>query len=1068
MFKKLMESEVAKYIAATLCMLIVFALTLSMGASLASYTKDLGTVATISLMSTDDEHQLLMLHEGYRFRDSVLYQEPHASAKKLVFGTWNEYYDELGITGTEATLESFIRTGVAQNAIDCSQDWNRGILAFHNASTNTTYILSAQDRTLYANPNSMGLIYYGSQSWMDTHNGSIWNETLTEIEFSSKFDVSKVENFTSFFGRMKNLTTINGIKYFDTSSATNMSQMFYYLPSLASSDGWAAGTLNLTSFDTSKVTNMHGMFVALHSLGTLDLSSFDNSSLQYVGSFASGKTLRTIYVSEKWKLKDYPKDADGPASFEDGSSNLAYYNLSSFADNTQDMNGVQYTPNLASPGADTYAFQKEKNPNTYQSCDYANWLYGYFTLKDESAHHSNFTLSSGGTLRRYFMKDQRWTGNSSYNCTGIVLGSWNDYGVAAGGADYSYESFLNTPTDSYAEWTTGYCDNLGSGNVRMFANNGILYVLSAGHNTLYLNKDSRQMFALGTGDKVLGSDGIYKDGPNTSVLKITLDIVDARYCTNMDGFFSQCRGLVQISGFQKLGDTSKVTDMSEMFYYNFELSNIDLSKLKTDSVTNMYAMFIGCEKLTSIDLSYANFSKLKIAGNMFNGLKLCERIYVTPTQGHFPTLSTTNTSANDNLEQYNTKVFFNCPVLVGNDGTSMLANDTEYSYAYAHTNAGGFFSIKGAAKSADGKFNLPEGAITGLDAGLAPDPVSAPLSDEGIADLVAYFEDNAPENYALDSFVFYVERGMSKRVDAEGISAFLEEYFSDGTSPDLLVTPVYMPVGAEDEADVPFELSEGYISGLDIGLKPLTVDAPFEKFGDLFNILNWGEDNAPEGYLLDTFMFYTDYMYKEMYIEDAFDFLDAHYADGADTVFNVTPVYMPDPDYVPPAQETPSEEPAETPEGGEAVEGDGTTEGDGSTEGGTEGTAPEGDAPSSGDEATGDESGDTPSDSGSTDTGSESTDTPSEPSDTPSSDDNGDSDSSTPSDVPVETPSETPDAPVDTPDAAPVETPVVAPSTGGDEGSGSGSSGGESDSGSSSAPADTGSVEAPSSGEVSE
>lgn len=989
MFKKIMHSSATQYIVAAVSMLVVFALTLSLGSSLASYTKDLGTIATISLMTTDDRSQLI-LHEGFRFRNNVMHSAPFYNSTKLVFGTWNDHYDDIGVAGTQPTLESFIRTGEAQNAVDCSSFWNRGILAFYNSATKTTYVLSAQDRKIYANENSESLIYFGNQEWQNAHNGSIWNETLTEIVFDDNFDTSMVKDWTSFFGRMKNLTTINGIENFDTSAAIDMSQMFYYLPNLVSVDGWAAGTLNLTRFDTSKVTNMHGMFVALHKISTIDLSSFDNSSLQYVGSFASGALLNTIYVSEKWKLKEYPIDADGPAENPDGSTNLAYCNLFAFPADSQDMNGNAYTSQLASPGSNSYSFQKTQNPTIYQSCKYANWLYGYFTLKDTAKIHSTFMLKSGSDIRTYFMKDLRWTGTSTYNCTRIILGSWNDYGVLAGGADHSYESFLNTATDTYAaapSWTAGYADNAEAGNIRTFANNGTLYILSAGHNTLYLNQNCTSMFALGTGTKDTNTaDGIPMKGPNESVTNITLDGVNANYCTNMNELFAQCRALTKVSGFHAIGSTAKVTDMSEMFYYNFELFDIDLSTLETDAVTNMYAMFIGCESLTSINFGAANFSKLKIAGNMFNGLKLCERIYVNPATGHFPTLSTTNTSANANLEQYNTRVFFNCPLLTGNHGDMLANNTTEYSYAYAHTNDGGFFtSSLSMATLGEDLFQLPEGAVTGLDLGLAPNVISSMPSQMVIDTILETAEENTPKNYSFDSLMFYNEEmGITQQVDLANVDAFLESCYEYGDELELYITPVYMP-NENSEAELPFTLQDGYISGLDIGLEPDLVTEPLDM-GGIFDLLNKGEENTPEGYLLDTFMFYNDYQYKEMYIEDAEDFLDAYFSNrNADPLY-VTPLYMPDPDYVPPVEEEPVED---TP----AVE---DTESGTSTENNTT-----------------DESGE-----------SESVNTPADtPVETPEE---------TPAETPVETPEETPedtaeDTPTETPDETPAETPVETP-----------------------------------------
>ena len=75
-------------------------------------------------------------------------------------------------------------------------------------------------------------------------------------------------------------------KDFDTSSVTDMSNMFY---------GCILSTLDLSSFDTSAVTNMNNMFKYCKRLTTLDLSSFDTSAVTSMGfMFYNCNNLTTI------------------------------------------------------------------------------------------------------------------------------------------------------------------------------------------------------------------------------------------------------------------------------------------------------------------------------------------------------------------------------------------------------------------------------------------------------------------------------------------------------------------------------------------------------------------------------------------------------------------------------------------------------------------------------------------------------------------------------------------------------------------------------------------------------
>ena len=68
-------------------------------------------------------------------------------------------------------------------------------------------------------------------------------------------------------------------------------------------------------------------------------------------------------------------------------------------------------------------------------------------------------------------------------------------------------------------------------------------------------------------------------------------------------------------------DTSKVTDMSYMFYGMSNLITLDLSNFDTSKVTGMRAMFDGMSNLTTLDLSNFDTSKVTNMGSMFYGMR---------------------------------------------------------------------------------------------------------------------------------------------------------------------------------------------------------------------------------------------------------------------------------------------------------------------------------------------------------------------------------------------------------------------------------------------------------------
>ena len=86
----------------------------------------------------------------------------------------------------------------------------------------------------------------------------------------SNFDTSNVTNMSYMLAGMNSLTFLD-LSNFNTSKVTDMSGMFDALSGLTS--------LDLSNFDTSKVTNMYAMFANMSSLISLNLSNFDTSKV---------------------------------------------------------------------------------------------------------------------------------------------------------------------------------------------------------------------------------------------------------------------------------------------------------------------------------------------------------------------------------------------------------------------------------------------------------------------------------------------------------------------------------------------------------------------------------------------------------------------------------------------------------------------------------------------------------------------------------------------------------------------------------------------------------------------
>ena len=103
----------------------------------------------------------------------------------------------------------------------------------------------------------------------------------------------------------------------------------------------------------------------------------------------------------------------------------------------------------------------------------------------------------------------------------------------------------------------------------------------------------------------------------SSLTSLDLSSFNTSNVTNMSHMFPDCSSLISLD--LRSFNTSKVTDMFCMFTGCSSLINLDLSSFNTSKVTNMYEMFEYCSSLTSLDLSSFNTSNVTRMGYMFIG-----------------------------------------------------------------------------------------------------------------------------------------------------------------------------------------------------------------------------------------------------------------------------------------------------------------------------------------------------------------------------------------------------------------------------------------------------------------
>lgn len=110
---------------------------------------------------------------------------------------------------------------------------------------------------------------------------------------------------------------------------------------------------------------------------------------------------------------------------------------------------------------------------------------------------------------------------------------------------------------------------------------------------------------------------VIDDPDNEGYYKLYIG-TDGKVIGNTDSrqFFASMTGIEEIN-FNDNFDTSKVTNMGNMFAGCHSLKTLDLSSLNTENVSGMDSTFIGCSSLESIDLSNFNMSNVSSMTSTF-------------------------------------------------------------------------------------------------------------------------------------------------------------------------------------------------------------------------------------------------------------------------------------------------------------------------------------------------------------------------------------------------------------------------------------------------------------------
>ena len=422
---------------------------------------------------------------------------------------------------------------------------------------------------------------------------------LAGVQGLSKLDTSKVTDMSDMFSGCSGLASLD-VSKFDTSNVTNMNFMFCGCSGLTS--------LDVSGFDTSNVTNMGVMFASCRSLTSLDVSKFKTGNVTIMNQmFYNCRDLALLDVSgfDTRNVKTmYEMFCD--------CRSLTSLDVSKFkTGNVTDMGDMFYgcwsLTSLDVSGLDTS--KVERMSSMFWNC-----------LKLTSLDISDFDTSNGTNVNSMF-----------YGCYGLeqvtLRAGWN----------FSF-SDCGLPETMYVKD--------GNGSFTKYPN----VFPTAKTDTYYTEKGRKTAFAVIYDDenggraaklynraKVPAADTVFEGDTVTEVItgienkpgafgdegggkKLTkVEVVDVGIQPlTMKDWFSGCSKLADVQGLSKL-DTSKVTDMSSMFYECSGLASLDLSSFNTANVNRMKGMFYGCSGLTSLSLSSFNTANVTNMSYMFEG-----------------------------------------------------------------------------------------------------------------------------------------------------------------------------------------------------------------------------------------------------------------------------------------------------------------------------------------------------------------------------------------------------------------------------------------------------------------
>jgi surface protein len=438
------------------------------------------------------------------------------------------------LSGTKITIKG-IATGTANVTVKDKSGQTAEIKVTVNSSSESYAVYNAGTLTFYHDQlkNSRGGYVFELNTGSNSPGWGYWRTKISKVVFDKSFAGARPTSTYIWFLEMRNLTSIEGIYYLNTSEVTNMYAMFSYCENLT--------YINVSNFDTKNVTDMAWMFSYCKNLTYVDISNFDMRNVTDLSCMFYECSNLTFLDASNYKTEKVTNMAY--MFFE--CNNLTSLDISNFdTRNVTDMSCMfARCKNLTTLDVSSFKTENVTNmTNMFFECIYLT-----------SLDISNFDTRNVTNMDGMFYECNNLTSIdvSNFDTRNVTDMSWM-FGYCNRLISLDLSSFMTEKvTNMYAmfigceELTSLDISNFDTRNVTnmdgMFYGCISLYTLDVSNFNMAACEKSESMFA-------------YCDGLNSLAVSFTMEYLDESACEYV-GYFTPCT-IIAPEGFNFGVDTS--------------------------------------------------------------------------------------------------------------------------------------------------------------------------------------------------------------------------------------------------------------------------------------------------------------------------------------------------------------------------------------------------------------------------------------------------------------------------------------------------------------------------------